>query len=549
MNKKVFIGITKQEAISTCENLINSKEDLYHCFQIVEGFRNGDFSENSEPDIETYLYWITRLAENKSLHAMNRLGQIYSNGEIVAKDIDKAKYWYTMALPSNDYVVKQNLAHTLLVKSENPADNKQGFDLCVESINDEGEDGAYILGIAYDEGLGINQNLNTAFYLYQIAVAQSEWCRKEAEKILTMYKSDYITPITYLDFYPDRKYEGSMFRPNDMKKAVFDGIDFTLSFYNWYLIESVFKYYWENHYDNLIDFCELRNEITSRLQVCNAKLSQAQLDKVIDIMIDFIQCTGGCVTEDREYINWYNEADMLDHGYFSPLTALISYDNNQRAFISAVSHSIKEEKKISMVWSRSHDAKAFACEISKYIFSDHNYEKYFALDKTNLKGVLKLNCVKDTTEIADLYIIEDESLNVFDLCDKVHLCKRDFNIEAFFVDDMDFLTIPSELMSLKNNIVLQWSITVFKALARSIEVPVLVQKIVSNKHEFSKENTPTIENAVPHRECIEEMPDRIVVVYYEDVDGVSAPYYTVVKDNKYSTGRVIFINKEGNDNE
>lgn len=549
MGKERFVKLTTQEAISKCEDLINSQEDSYYCFQIVEGFRNGDFSDNGKPDIETYLYWLTKLAENNSYYAMNRLGQIYGEGEFVIKDIDKAKFWFTKALPFNDYVVKQNFAYILLVKSDSPDDNKYGFDLCVESINDAGKDGAYILGIACDEGLGIKQNLNYSFYLYQIAAATSKWCRNQAETILTMFKSDYIKPVTYLDFFPNNKYEGSVFGREDMKKAVYDGIDFDLSAYHWHLIDSVFKYYWNKNYRDVIDFEALSDYVIGLLKCIGINLAMDKLNKIMDIMIDFVKCTGGIIQEDKEFIYWYNETDMLDHGYFSPLTTLISYDYKQRSFITVISQFINDEKMATAVWCRSKDIKTFAGNISKFIFNDINYQKYFAIATTKHKGISRLYCVIDSVEIADLYIIDDDSINVFDICDLIHLCKRDYNIEAVFVDDIDFIALPSELISLKKCIALQWSIIVFKALARSLEVPVLIQKSVAHKHQFSEENTPTLENAVPLREWIEEIPDRIVVVYYDENDDISLPHYTVVKDNKYSNGRVIFIDKKDDKNE
>ena len=128
-------------------------------------------------------------------------------------------------------------------------------------------------------------------------------------------------------------------------------------------------------------------------------------------------------------------------------------------------------------------------------------------------------------------------MTVFDFCTKAQVCKKSFGTNYVFVDDIDYMELPSELMLLKKSRVLDLSMATLKALALSLNIPVIVQKSMTARRGMFVDK-PTVSNSVPFREHIEPMSDRIVIAYYDNKDEKNIRHLHVVKDNKNSTGKV-----------
>lgn len=81
------------------------------------------------------------------------------------------------------------------------------------------------------------------------------------------------------------------------------------------------------------------------------------------------------------------------------------------------------------------------------------------------------------------------------------------------------------------------SIATLKALALSLNIPVVVQKSMTARRGLFVDK-PTVKNSVPFCQHIEPMSDRIVIAYYDNIGEKNIRHLHVVKDNKNSTGKV-----------
>ena len=97
----------------------------------------------------------------------------------------------------------------------------------------------------------------------------------------------------------------------------------------------------------------------------------------------------------------------------------------------------------------------------------------------------------------------------------------------------------------KSNRIFDMAMLTLKALALSLDIPVVIQKTVSHEHDFNDFNKPTLTDSVPFAEYLDDKADRIVVAYYDEKDGNVCQNLQVVKDNKNSTGKVL-MTKEKN---
>ena len=68
------------------------------------------FSSNAKvPDHETALFWTARSARSGSLSAQSMLGDMYYNGNGVARDLKKSWAWYKLAAEGGDAASKNML--------------------------------------------------------------------------------------------------------------------------------------------------------------------------------------------------------------------------------------------------------------------------------------------------------------------------------------------------------------------------------------------------------------------------------------------------------
>ena len=121
----------------------------------------------------------------------------------------------------------------------------------------------------------------------------------ENELKLFKHKGISVKPLNHVDFFPKSKYDGMSFGHTDMKTAVYDAIDFNLPAMCWRIIDTTFENRWDRTIGECVDYDGIFNEIKTRLGSCglDGVVSNENLQKVFDVMIDFAKYTGGIIEE------------------------------------------------------------------------------------------------------------------------------------------------------------------------------------------------------------------------------------------------------------
>lgn len=533
----------KNHALGFCRFLMKESKSWEHAFRMIEEIAHGVYSEDGSPDVDAQISLLKELANMGCYEAMNRLGVIYLDAKGVEQDVDLGVEWLEKAAVGNDINAIENLAYIYLLGEERHLNHHKGLDYCIHALNERGDDILLTLANCYDKGAGVEKNLNYSFYLFQLAVAEGNgYSREEAEHELTLFKSDYIKPLKYIDFYPKAKYGNGWFSPKDMKKAVYDNIDFNLPSMCWFIINRAFSSCWNMYLGENINYENLLSEIKGRLQNSGLEnvVSDENLQKVFDVMIDFARCTDGIILEDKEEIFWDFDMDLIEYPSDAQLVTVITYasDNvKENYYNDVISQLISHAKRSAVVWCRKTGIEPFSGDISYRLFGDIDYLKHFSLTSTDKDGIFLLSCKEKDEQVADLYLIADDNMTVFDFCTKAQVCKESFGTNYVFVDDIDYMELPSELMLLKKSRVLDLSIATLKVLALSLNIPVVVQKSMTARRGLFVDK-PTVKNSVPFCQHIEPMSDRIVIAYYDNIGEKNIRHLHVVKDNKNSTGKV-----------
>lgn len=535
--------MTKETVIKLCENLITKPDCWDEVMDLIDDISNGLYSEDGSCDYVSVVTLLEKLANQGCYNAMNRLGVIYSNGKIGEADLNLGIEWFEKANSGGLSIAKLNLACELLDENSPFKDYKRGLDLCIEAINENEYDAILQLANCYDGGLGVKRNLNYSFLLYQLALANGSYLiRKSTEYKLKLFTSDYIRPLKYIDFWPQSKYEGRKFCPMDMTDAVYESIDFDLPIDSWNLIEKVFSSGWNRNIGGYVNYEGLFSEIKGELsnKGLGRVLNNENLQKIYDTMIDFAQCTGCLILENRKKIFGDYEMDLIEYPCDAQLVTIISYASGNHAinyFNTVVSQLISHAKLSAVVWCRKNNKQSFANDISLQLFGVSDYSSYFSLAATEKDGIYKLACNESQSQIAELYLIDDEAMNVFDFCENVWVCRKTFETKYVFIEDFECLALPSEFMRLKQNLNLELAVSTLKALALSLDIPVVIQCSPTNGRRLFMDDPDIF--SIPFRKEIAPMSDRIVVAYYDNIDGSSVKHLQVVKDNKNSTGKVI----------
>lgn len=540
----------REKLIKTIEMEISNPQKWKWCLDQISDIAKGKYSADGSLELATQFSLMSKLAERGCLEAINRLGVLYFDGKGVEKNEDLAIKYFKKAAEGGFLPAKENLADYLLFGLDAQKDYVWGINMCFEVLNERANFVLFTIADCYDEGIGVKQNLNYSYYLYQMAVAIGyKPYREHAERKLEEYCHEGIKPLKHTDFYPMDKYKGYKFTPKDMKSAVYANIDFTLAPLYWYLIEKAFSFYWNDvfgkyYHGSFIDFGELYSNIKTRLKNCgmDGALPEENLRKIFDIMIEFSTSTKGVIAENKKEIYWDYDMDLIEYPSDAQLVTVISYVKNNNGndyFRSVIVQLISHAKRSALVWSRQNDISTFSRELSIRLFNDADYKKHFMQMSTNRNNVHQLKCIDEHQEVADLYIIDDEFLNIFDFCTIAQDLKMSNQANYVFVDDMDFIEFPVEFMKTKKSRLLELMMLALKGLSLSLNIPVIIQKTVSSDHSYCEIIRPTLEESVPYREHIEEQSDRIVVVHYSSQNEEFHQNLTVVKDNKNSTGMVI----------
>lgn len=125
---------------------------------------------------------LSQAAKGGDAHAQLNLGAAYDHGIGVARDIDKALYWYQKSAEQGLAEAQFNLAH-LLVEEEISA--VAAAEWMHRAAAQGMTDAEFLLGVIYAEGIGMEMNKEEARRWLGRAVAKGH---EEAKKFLQQMK-------------------------------------------------------------------------------------------------------------------------------------------------------------------------------------------------------------------------------------------------------------------------------------------------------------------------------------------------------------------------
>lgn len=130
-------------------------------------YRNGfGVTQNIKKAIELY----ESASELGNPEARNALAELYEQGEGVDRDINKAVELYRSAAADDHPVAMRHLAE-LLFKDDAVVDKKEALAYCRRAVNAGDSESIVDLGLAYENGWGVDKDVQKAGDLYQRALS------------------------------------------------------------------------------------------------------------------------------------------------------------------------------------------------------------------------------------------------------------------------------------------------------------------------------------------------------------------------------------------
>lgn len=134
------------------------------------------------------------LAKRGDPKAQNNVGLLYQKGEAVSKNDRKAIEWYRKAIIQGLPEAHHNLA-LLLYEQDTTAVNEEVFNLLTYASKQNVIASTYMLGLMHYQGSGIEQDLNSASKLWELAAKKGSL---EAQFMLAMlHQSGDLGPPRY----------------------------------------------------------------------------------------------------------------------------------------------------------------------------------------------------------------------------------------------------------------------------------------------------------------------------------------------------------------
>lgn len=146
--------------------------DIPKCYREFYLSYSGNCEDNGFT--RDYVEWLLDLLKNNPGHpalrdkdVQNNLGNIFENGVLVRKDINKAVFWYERAAAQGDDLALSNLADILRKGSQGyPKDPVRAFGLYKRCGLPYAH---YRVGECYEHGWGTEQNIDEAKRYYRLA--------------------------------------------------------------------------------------------------------------------------------------------------------------------------------------------------------------------------------------------------------------------------------------------------------------------------------------------------------------------------------------------
>lgn len=107
-----------------------------------------------------------------------RLGSLYYNGDVVERNLEKAKYWFEKSAEQGNAEAQNNLGYIYFYGKGVEIDYEEAFYWTVKAATSLSVEAQYRLSEMYEKGLGVPRDYDKAKYWREKADAQK---KEEAE--------------------------------------------------------------------------------------------------------------------------------------------------------------------------------------------------------------------------------------------------------------------------------------------------------------------------------------------------------------------------------
>lgn len=132
-------------------------------------------------NVNQAIYWLERAANQNQDDAMEELGEIYHDGELVKRDIEKTIYWYQKAAELKNKIAIERLATMFQYGDGVDVNKEKAFKLMKESASLGSPTAQINTGIMYEQGIGCEQDANAARYWWSIALKNPKTTQEDKQ--------------------------------------------------------------------------------------------------------------------------------------------------------------------------------------------------------------------------------------------------------------------------------------------------------------------------------------------------------------------------------
>ena len=162
--------------------------------------------QTTQVSLNTYSQTLVNMAEGGDAEAQFALGNCYENGKGVAKDEQKALYWYNKAADQGNARGQAFAALMYLNGKGTEVDLQKGFQLAKASADQDNAQGQYVLGTCYLYGEGTDRNVKIAWdWLTKASNKGHKYAKKTLEDILSDEDLSFEATYDYKDWDTEAK--------------------------------------------------------------------------------------------------------------------------------------------------------------------------------------------------------------------------------------------------------------------------------------------------------------------------------------------------------
>ena len=132
-------------------------------------------------NVNQAIYWLEKAANQNHDDAMEELGELYQDGELVKRDIEKTIYWYQKASEMKNKIAIERLATMYQYGDGVEVNKEKAFNLMKEAASLGSSTAQIKTGIMYDEGIGCEKDRYAAEYWWGIALKNPKTTLEEQE--------------------------------------------------------------------------------------------------------------------------------------------------------------------------------------------------------------------------------------------------------------------------------------------------------------------------------------------------------------------------------